>query len=70
MKQYREKIKMKSLKRRTIQRKKQRKIKECKSVICNCECGSSFRHCAKARHEKSNKHQKYLKSLQLLKLLQ
>ena len=35
-----------------------------------CECGKIFTICNKTRHAQSNKHQNYLKSIQLVKLLQ
>jgi len=35
-----------------------------------CGCGGCFRKADKPKHEKTNKHQNYLKSIQLVKLLQ
>jgi hypothetical protein len=39
------------------------KIAERRSIKYLCECGSKLNKDAKARHERSNKHQNYLKSL-------
>ena len=37
-----------------------------RAKLSQCECGSSFRTCVKARHNKSLKHQEYLKSLETM----
>ena len=46
------------------------KIIERRKEKITCECGKIFTICNKTRHEQSNKHQNYLKSIQLVKLLQ
>jgi len=69
-KQYREdnKDKIKEQKQQYREDNKD-KIKEQRTKNCVCDCGSIIQHCAKASHEKSNKHKTYLKSLQLCKLI-
>ena len=39
-------------------------LKEKRKEKITCECGSTIRRCAKARHERSTKHQTYLASLE------
>jgi group I intron endonuclease len=43
---------------------KQRISDERKKEKITCECGSTIRRCAKARHERTKKHQTYLASLE------
>ena len=37
--------------------------RETRNRKCNCECGDIYTYANKKRHERSNKHQEYLKSL-------
>ena len=62
-KQYQEKNKEKIKQQRKEHRETNKQIiKEKKLKQCVCSCGSTYSHCSKARHERSNKHQTFLKN--------
>ena len=37
--------------------------RQTRNRLCNCICGETYTYANKARHERTNKHQEYLKSL-------
>ena len=39
-------------------------LRQIRNRKCNCECGDTYTYANKRRHERSNKHQNYLKTLE------